>query len=249
MVCAFLQEPEISAGEIYSPAKTTTTVFGYDYTAFGEKYAPLTNVNVEQRYTYTGREKNPVSESMYYRYRTYEASLGRFRGRDPIYYTDDINIYGYVVNLPTILLDYYGLTKCEIEIHVGHNNEVPQATSSDPAGNLTKTCSAYAIYSCGYMGKPTSNPAKPKNWIRGAPAQTADGETLTSQQAITNAEKAFALAVKHAPRICEEENCDCKEIKISVICYPKSYPPKDSWRLLWSTRPAICDKVQTVSCE
>jgi len=55
----------------------------HSYTAFGERYAPLTNVTVEQRYTYTGRELNPVSDSMYYRYRTYEASLGRFGERDP----------------------------------------------------------------------------------------------------------------------------------------------------------------------
>jgi len=54
----------------------------YDYLPFGGAYQPGTNVTVEQRYTYTGREKNPSSALLYYRYRQYDSRVGRFGARD-----------------------------------------------------------------------------------------------------------------------------------------------------------------------
>jgi RHS repeat-associated protein len=58
---------------------------GMGYTAFGTAYAPNTSVEVEQRYTYTGREKTTDPTLMYYRWRMYGAGIGRFVQRDPIY--------------------------------------------------------------------------------------------------------------------------------------------------------------------
>jgi len=55
------------------------------YTAFGSVYAPATSVSVEQRYTYTGREKTTDPSLMYYRYRMYGSNVGRFVQRDPIH--------------------------------------------------------------------------------------------------------------------------------------------------------------------
>jgi len=68
----------------------------YDFLAFGGAHQPGTNVTVEQRYTYTGREKNPESALMYYRYRQYDPRVGRFGARDPIGYRVDPNLYLYV---------------------------------------------------------------------------------------------------------------------------------------------------------
>ncbi len=60
----------------------------YDYDAFGVPLPTTTSESVEQRYTYTGREASGVAGGpMYYRYRTYEAELGRFGRRDPAGYT------------------------------------------------------------------------------------------------------------------------------------------------------------------
>lgn len=81
----------------------------YDHSAFGETYAPGTSVTVDQRYAYTGREKNAASGTMYYRYRTYEQGLGRFVGRDPIGYGGGVNIYAYVENSPILYADAFGL--------------------------------------------------------------------------------------------------------------------------------------------
>jgi len=82
----------------------------YDYRPFGKPFAPGTSVTVSQRYTYTGREQNPTSALMYYRYRHYAPRVGRFGGRDPILYDGDKegNLYAYVGNMPGRYHDPYG---------------------------------------------------------------------------------------------------------------------------------------------
>ena len=81
----------------------------YDYLPFGGRHQPGTSVTVEQRYTYTGRELNPTSDLMYYRYRQYDPRVGRFGGRDPIGYRGGINLFAYVGNDPTQADDPFGL--------------------------------------------------------------------------------------------------------------------------------------------
>jgi RHS repeat-associated protein len=114
----------------------------YDYLPFGSPYALATTVSVAQRYTYTGRERNPSSDLMYYRYRQYDPRVGRFGGRDPLYpaqpggdvgtdmasettrvasahssqLVDDIaaelSPYGYARERPTTAIDPSGLWSC-----------------------------------------------------------------------------------------------------------------------------------------
>ena len=77
----------------------------YDYSGFGEKWTPGTSTTVDNRFTYTGRAKNPVSGTQYSRYRTYDSSLGRFLHRDPIGYAGGLTCMGM---LGVIL--YFGAT-------------------------------------------------------------------------------------------------------------------------------------------
>jgi len=84
-------------------------VNSYDYTAFGEAYQPNTVAGVDQRYTYTGREKSGVGGPMYYRYRFADPMLGRWGARDPIGYLAGPNLYGYVSARPQAYSDAYGL--------------------------------------------------------------------------------------------------------------------------------------------
>jgi RHS repeat-associated protein len=83
----------------------------YDYLPFGGAYQPGTNVTVEQRYTYAGRERNPSSALMYYRYRQYNPRVGRFERRDPAGYASNVdgNIYSYNAGAVTTYVDPMGL--------------------------------------------------------------------------------------------------------------------------------------------
>jgi RHS repeat-associated protein len=76
------------------------------YDAFGN----ATNANLPTRYQFTGREYDNFTGLHYYRARFYDANLGRFISQDPIGFKGgDINLYGYVKNNPTNLLDPLGL--------------------------------------------------------------------------------------------------------------------------------------------
>jgi RHS repeat-associated protein len=79
-----------------------------DYLPFGGAHQPGTNVTVQQRYTYTGRERNPSSSLMYYRYRQYDPRVGRFGGRDPIGYRGGMNLLAYVGNRSAMRRDPRG---------------------------------------------------------------------------------------------------------------------------------------------
>jgi RHS repeat-associated protein len=76
--------------------------------AFGESFAPGTTSTVDNRFTYGGREQNKNNQAMYYRYRTYNAGLGRWEERDPIDYDGGINLYEYARLNALVYLVPYG---------------------------------------------------------------------------------------------------------------------------------------------
>jgi len=107
---------------------TGAAVNSYDFLAFGGAHQPGTSVTVEQRYTYTGREKNPESALMYYRYRQYDPRVGRFGARDPFASTYlamvafekrrtlPEHVYVYVSGSPVRLHDIFGLAEIKVDV-------------------------------------------------------------------------------------------------------------------------------------
>jgi RHS repeat-associated protein len=79
------------------------------YDSYGNVIAE-TNVAVESRYLFTGREFDDEIDLYYYRARYYDAATGRFVGEDPIgFLSGQSNFYGYVANTPARLRDPFGL--------------------------------------------------------------------------------------------------------------------------------------------
>jgi RHS repeat-associated protein len=68
------------------------------------------------RFTYTGREADPLSGLMYNRARWYDPQQGRFLSEDPIGMLGGLNLYGYTANNPINFSDPFGL-----EVYVGEH--------------------------------------------------------------------------------------------------------------------------------
>lgn len=79
--------------------------------------------DVANPFTYTGRQFDAESGIYQYRYRYYQAQLGRFVGRDPAGYEDGtINLYEYVHSHPVSMRDPLGLG-CFVEFECKKTDE------------------------------------------------------------------------------------------------------------------------------
>jgi len=75
-----------------------------EYDSFGNSAG-----STRTRYTYTGRERDSVTGSMYYRARFYDPQLGRFISEDPIGFGGgELNLFVYVKNSPLNHVDPKG---------------------------------------------------------------------------------------------------------------------------------------------
>lgn len=77
------------------------------YEAFGENSGSMLT-----RYGYTGRERDSMTGSHYYRARWYDPWQGRFISEDPIDYVGGMNLYRYVSDDPINFTDPEGLFEC-----------------------------------------------------------------------------------------------------------------------------------------
>ena len=104
----------------------------YEYDSFGS----ITNQvgNVENPYTYTGREYDPETGLYYLRARYYDARAGRFINEDPIGLEGGINIFAYAENSPINFNDPYGLLAAEGLLSGGVFVEAWETTGATAAG-------------------------------------------------------------------------------------------------------------------
>jgi RHS repeat-associated protein len=136
----------------------------YDYFPFGLAYDAGTSVVVEQRYTYTGREANPASPLMYYRYRQYGPRVGRFGGRDPLKQEGLRNSYSLADGDPVDMIDSHGdLPYDPFEVPdlppLPPSIFGPPQEAETPAGptGYTTNCFGYALQQEGWIGGPEDN--------------------------------------------------------------------------------------------
>ena len=77
----------------------------YEYDAWGNLTA--CEEEVENRFTFTGQQLDPISQQYYLRARYYNPVIGRFTQEDT-YYEDGLNLYAYCRNNPVTYVDPSG---------------------------------------------------------------------------------------------------------------------------------------------
>jgi len=82
-----------------------TVAHEYRYDAWGNVEAGAS----EAGYSFTGREWDPETSLYYYRARYYNPTAGRFISEDPFGLAGGTNLYAYVLNQPTGIVDPAGL--------------------------------------------------------------------------------------------------------------------------------------------
>ncbi len=94
----------------------------------------------DNKYTYTGRQLDKETGIYQYRHRVYCAALGRFCGRDPLGYTDCINLVEYVWDSPVGRIDPLGLQV--VPLHPGGVGYIwePALTPKPVSGRFVKQC-------------------------------------------------------------------------------------------------------------
>ena len=92
-------------------ALSNGTVSGqYEYDAFGTllRQGGVSAVEAENPWRFSTKRMDPVSGLMHYEYRAYNPALGRWLSRDPIGENGGANLFGFVNNRPTGLVDIDG---------------------------------------------------------------------------------------------------------------------------------------------
>jgi RHS repeat-associated protein len=94
----------------YNPATNTTQVANHlFYDAFGNIVSE-SDVNLEHRFAFTGREWDEEIDLQYNRARYYDPKMGRWISKDPLGFdAGDMNLYRYVGNQATVIVDPSGL--------------------------------------------------------------------------------------------------------------------------------------------
>ncbi len=89
------------------------TIQHYKYDSFGNVIEQVGDI--ENNYTYTGRELDKESGLYFYRARYYPSDTGRFITVDPIGFIGGLNLYAYVGNNPMNWIDPFGLTQEDVD--------------------------------------------------------------------------------------------------------------------------------------
>jgi RHS repeat-associated protein len=100
----------------------------YEYSPFGETIratGPMAKVNP---FRFSTKYQDDETGLLYYGYRYYQPSTGRWPSRDPIGERGGKNLYGFVKNDPILFYDKLGRIKC----HVYENTDVDPSKLYDP---------------------------------------------------------------------------------------------------------------------
>ena len=116
----------------------------YNYDPYGNllgSSGPMADLN---HYRFSSKEIHPGSGTYTYGYRFYDPSLQRWLNRDPIGEAGGINLYGFVGNEPSAMVDLEGLSGWSI-YHDGHYFGPPPSTCQFDPEAATEAAEATAV--------------------------------------------------------------------------------------------------------
>jgi RHS repeat-associated protein len=128
----------------YMISGSQTMVASYRYDPFGNTISSSGSLASTNVYRFSSKEIHAASGLYYFGYRFYDPTTQRWIGRDPICEGGGINLYGFVLNNPMLLVDLMGLASDEPP-------DIPPMVW--PSTTLT----------IGYGQSPRNNPPTPQN--------------------------------------------------------------------------------------
>jgi len=228
----------------------------YRYDAFGlpsvydASFNPLAVSAVGNRFMFQGREYFAELQLTDHRNRYYSPILQRWPNRDPLGEDGGLNLFCFVGNQPINIIDFLGLAdlttskngsqivkvgKCEVAVLVGHGDYSRPHTFQFPKNS----CSAGGFIGCGAGS--TNQKIPPANQISGSPNWKDD--VFNTETEYTESWKAIQQGAKDkAKSICDENKCDCKEVRITY-----SYAPSGDLLVDTFQKPSL-PTTQKVSC-
>lgn len=111
----------------------------FDYGPFGELLRATGPMARANPFRFSTKYQDDDSDLLYYGYRSYNPSTGRWTGRDPIEEEGGLNLYAMVNNSPVSMLDYLGLAAPD----PGHQKEIRKVAKA-----LSKVCNSRCIDRC-----------------------------------------------------------------------------------------------------
>ena len=123
-------------GNVMGLASGTTgaQVAKYDYTPFGEvaeRDGVLASVNA---YRFSTKPEDAQLAMLYYGFRYYNSSTGRWANRDPIEERGGSNLYGFVRNHASVAIDVLGMN--EMWLNSGNFSSEPSGLPSPPTNPI-----------------------------------------------------------------------------------------------------------------
>jgi len=151
-----------------------TELARYDYDPFGNVLTATGAEADANRYRFSTKPQDAVTELFYYGYRWYHADWGRWISRDPIEEDGGTNIYQFALGSPTGLVDILGMES--VSVPVVANQPTPTSTpaggGAGSGGSGQSTDSETAAKLCKGEWKvafdgPSVSPASSSEWVRG----------------------------------------------------------------------------------
>jgi len=113
-------------------ATTGTTAGNFEYGPFGETVRLTPNSNNQSPFRFSTKYQDDESDFLYYGFRYYNPSTGRWLSRDPIEERGGRNLYGFVENNPVNRWDVLG------RISEGGEWPIPPNSVDRPSGPFSK---------------------------------------------------------------------------------------------------------------